>query len=189
LKELWLRDINFGDEGAAALANGLIGNASLIGLRFDLSGITARGWAAFSKLLCDTASVNNTYLSNHTLERIGGFFHPNTPSDIVEYLKLNNLQNCAAAICKILVCHLDIDVEPLFQWKLKCLPLVVRWLENARSHLGNVNESTLVFQCRQLSALYKFVRGMPQLSVDGYRGKKTKDIQPKSKKRKLEQTL
>eukprot|EP00984_Skeletonema_dohrnii_P001042 scaffold328_cov95-Skeletonema_dohrnii-CCMP3373.AAC.7 len=181
LKDLWLREINFGDEGAVALANRLSGNESLTDLWFDLSGITARGWTAFSKLLCDTASVNNTYLSNHTLERIGGYFHPNTPSDI----------NCATATCKILDSHPDIDVEPLFQWKLKCLPLVVSWFENARSYLGNVNESTEVFQCRQLSALYKFVRGMPQLAVDGYRGKNTTDIQPKSKKRKLDldQTL
>eukprot|EP00985_Skeletonema_marinoi_P024795 scaffold17578_cov73-Skeletonema_marinoi.AAC.1 len=70
LEELWLREINFGDEGAAALANGLIGNESLTTLPFSLdgSGMTSRGWAAFSKLLCDTTSVNNTYLSNHTLE-------------------------------------------------------------------------------------------------------------------------
>jgi len=191
LEELWLREINFGDEGAAALANGLIGNESLTTLPFSLvrSGMTSRGWAAFSKLLCDTTSVNNTYLSNHTLETIGGYGVHAMPSDIVEYLKLNNLQNCATAICKILDSHPDIDIEPLFQWKSKCLPLVVRWLENARSYLGNVNESTEVFQCRQLSAVYKFVRGMPQLAVDGCRGKNMKDIQSKSKKRKFDQTL
>eukprot|EP00985_Skeletonema_marinoi_P024796 scaffold17578_cov73-Skeletonema_marinoi.AAC.2 len=99
------------------------------------------------------------------------------PSDIVEYLTLNRVSQKNAALRKILDSHPDIDVEPLFQWKLKCLPLVVRWLENARSYLGNVNESTEVFQCRQLSAVYKFVRGMPQLAVDGYRGEKMKDVQ------------
>eukprot|EP00985_Skeletonema_marinoi_P014355 scaffold7266_cov121-Skeletonema_marinoi.AAC.17 len=191
LKELWLFEINFGDDGAAALANGLIGNESLTTLPFSLdgSGMTSRGWAAFSKLLCDTSSVNNTYLSNHTLVEIGGFRNVGNPSAIVEYLTLNKLQNCAAAICKILKNHPDIDIEPLFQWKLKCLPLVVTWLENARSYLGNVNESTGTFQCRQLSALYKFVRGMPQLSVDGYRGKEMKDIQSMTKKRKFDETL
>ena len=101
LKELWLFGINFGDDGAVALANGLIGNESLINLRFDWSGITARGWAAFSKLLCDTSSVNNTYLSNHTLVEIGGFSNVGNPSTILEYLMLNKLQNCAAAICKL----------------------------------------------------------------------------------------
>ena len=72
--------------------------------------MTSRGWAAFSKLLCDTTSVNNTYLSNHTLETIGGYVVHAMPSDIVEYLKLNNLQNCATAICKILDSHPDIDI-------------------------------------------------------------------------------
>jgi len=188
LKELWLRGINFGDEGVVALANGLIGNESLINLRFDLSGITARGWATFSRLLCDTSSVNNTYLSNHTLETIGGFgMQEDTPPDILKYLTLNKFG--AAAIFKILKNHPDIDIEPLFQWKLKCLPLVVTWLEMARPCRCIVEESTEVFQCRQLSALYKFVRGMPQLAIDGYRGKKMKDVQSKSKKRKFDQTL
>jgi len=191
LKELWLRGINFGDEGVVALANGLIGNESLINLRFDLSGITARGWATFSRLLCDTSSVNNTYLSNHTLETIGGYSINVFPSDFVEYLRFNKLQNCAAAICKILDNHPDIDIEPLFKWKLKCLPLVVRWLEKAKPCLGYVSESTGTFQCRQLSALYKFVRGMPLLAGDGYRGKKMKEIESKSKskKRKFDLTL
>eukprot|EP00984_Skeletonema_dohrnii_P011454 scaffold4580_cov73-Skeletonema_dohrnii-CCMP3373.AAC.5 len=195
LRDLWLRGINFGDEGAVALANGLIGNESLIDLKFNSSDITARGWSAFSKLLCDTSCINSTYLSNHKLVAIGGYTTTGggygtyaMPSDIVGYLCLNKWGQ-RAAISKILDSHPDIDVELLFQWKLKCLPLVVRWLENARSCLGNVNESTEVFQCRQLSALYKFVRGMPQLAVDGYRGKEMKDIEPKSKKRKLDQTL
>eukprot|EP00984_Skeletonema_dohrnii_P013956 scaffold5839_cov103-Skeletonema_dohrnii-CCMP3373.AAC.6 len=186
---LWLWGIHFGDDGAVALADGLMGNNSLTRVKFDSSDVTASGWAAFSRLLCDTSSVNNTYLSNHTLVEIGGIRNAGNSSTIVEYLELNELQNCATAICKILDSHPDIVVEPLFQWKLKCLPLVVTWLESARSYLGNVNESTEVFQCRQLSALYKFVRGMPQLAVDGYRGKKMKDIESKSKKRKFDQTL
>eukprot|EP00985_Skeletonema_marinoi_P014345 scaffold7266_cov121-Skeletonema_marinoi.AAC.7 len=175
-----------GDDGAMALANGLIGNESLKTLEFSRSGITERGRAAFSKLLCDTSSVNNTYLSNHTLETIGGYGRRIALSEIMKYLTFNKLHNCDAAICKILDSHPDIDIKPLFQWKLKCLPHVVTWLENARSYLGNVKESTEVFQCRQLSALYKFVRGMPQLAVDGYRGQKMTDAQ--SKKRKFDLT-
>jgi len=179
-----------GDDGAMALANGLIGNKSLKNLEFSRSGITERGWTAFSKLLCDTSSVNNTYFSNHTIEKIGGYGLI-APSEIMKYLTFNKKKNCDAAICKILDSHPDIDVVPLFRWKLKCLPLVVTWLENARSYLGNVKESTEVFQCRQLSALYKFVRGMPQLAVDGYHGKNMTDIHSKSKtkKRKFDQSL
>ncbi|KAK1734041.1 leucine-rich repeat protein [Skeletonema marinoi] len=194
LVELGLWGINFVDDGAAALADGLMGNESLTKLYFTLFSsyglaMTARGWAAFSKLLCDTASVNNTYLSNHTLVAIGECSMDGTPPDILEYLTFNKMQSCDAAICKILDSHPDIDIKPLFHWNLKCLPLVVRWLEKAKPYLGYVNESTGTFQCRQLSALYKFVRGMPLLTVDGYRGKEMKEIESKSKKRKFDLTL
>jgi hypothetical protein len=135
--------------------------------------------------------VNNTYFSNHTLEKIGGYGVHAMPSDIVEYLTFNKLQNCAAVMCKILDSHPDIDIEPLFQWKLKCLPLVVRWLEKAKPYLGYTYmcEAEESFQCRELSMVYKFVRGMPLLTVDGYHGKKMKDVQPKTKKRKFDLTL
>ena len=113
------------------------------------------------------------------------------PSDIVEYLTFNKLQNCAAVMCKILDSHPDIDIEPLFQWKLKCLPLVVRWLGKAKPYLGYTHmcKAEETFQCRELSMVYKFVRGMPQLAVDSYHGKKMKDVQPKTKKRKFDLTL
>ena len=188
---LYLYGINFGNDGAAVLAGGLIGNKSLTELRFNPtdSGITARGWAAFSRLLCDTSSVNSTYLSNHTLQQVGDYGITNTPSDILLFSRLNKLQFRAAAICKILHSHPDIDVTPLFQFNLKCLPLVVAWLEKAKQYLDNVNESTESFQGRCLSAVYKFIRGMPQLVADGYRRQK-KDIQSDAKKkRKFDLTL
>ena len=190
LCNLLLSGVNLDDDGATALANGLIENKSLKTLEFSQSGITERGLTAFSKLLCDTTSVNSTYLSNHTLEKIGGYGVNAMPSNIVEYLAFNKLQNCAAAMCKILDSHPDIDIKPLFQWKLKCLPLIVRWLESARSYLGYTYmcEAEETFQCRELSMVYKLVRGMPLLTVDGYHGKKMKDVQPKTKKRKFDLT-
>ena len=195
LRTLVLYGINLGDDGAAVLANGLVGNKSLTSLIFGVSGITIteRGWEAFSGLLCDTSSVNNTYLSNHTLVHIGGFQMSDTPQDIVEYLKWNKLQNQAAAICKILHSHPDIDVTPLFQFNLGGLPLVVAWLEKAKSYRYKVNESPKVFKNRQLSAVYKFIRGMPLLAANGFRSHEVKDVrlqlELKSKKRKLDQTL
>ena len=192
LRILDLYGIHLGDDGAAVLANGLVGNKSLTNLYFNFSGITERGWAAFSRLLCNTSSVNDTYLSNHTLERISevswGMRAP--PSDIEDYLHLNKSYNQAAAISKIVDSHPDIDVTPLFEFNLKCLPLVVAWLEEAKSYVSNVNESIKVFQCRQLSAVYKFIRGMPLLAANGYRGQKAKDIQSDGKKkRKFDLTL
>ena len=194
------------DEVAVVLANDLIGNKSLETLYISVSDIAARGWAAFSRLLCDTSSVNNTYLSNHTLGHMGMYGLDGTPSDIVEVLKLNKTLKQSAAICKILRSHPDIDVTPLFEFNLKCLPLVVEWLEKAKSYLRNlntsccestksyldkVNESSATFLCRKLSAVYKFIRGMPQLAVNGYRSQKMKDVklQSKSRKRTIDQTL
>ena len=189
---LSLHGINVGDDGAAALANGLRGNKSLRAIDLHNSTFTATGWAAFSRLLCDTSSVNNTYLSNHTLVSMG-LYGRSAPSDILGYLKLNTLQNHAAAISKILHSHPDIDVTPLFQFNLLCLPLVVEWFENAKSYLDKVNESTESFQCRQLSAVYRFIRGMPLVAANGFRSQKMKDIQlqskSKSKKRTIDQTL
>ena len=180
---------HLGDDGAAALANGLIGNKSLTNLFFDFSGITATGWAAFSRLLCDTSNVKNTYLSNHTLERISEFSFGEQvgPQFLKRYLKWNKSLNQDAAICKILHSHPDIDVKPLFEFNLKCLPLVVAWLENAKPYLRNLTtyETTEYFQGRQLSSVYKFIRGMPQLAVDGYHMEKTKA----KKKRKFDLTM
>ena len=193
---LFLYGINIGDDGAEILANGLIGNMSLTTLSFDVSGITARGWAAFRRLLSDTSSVNNTYLSNHTLVEIRGHIGEydmrNTPQDIVQYLKWNESHNQAAAICKILHGHPDIDVTPLFGFNLMCLHLVVEWFEKAKSYVDKVNVSTDVFKNRQLSAVYKFIRGMPLVAANGFRSQKVKDVQlhlVKSKKRKLDQAL
>ena len=200
LSDLSLYGIRLGDDGAEVLANGLIGNKSLTALEVSAtdsiitaSGIRTRGWAAFSRLLCDTSSVNNTYLSNHTLVEVGGFQTSDTPQDIVDFLELNKSMKHAAAICKILRSHPDIDVTPLFEFNLMCLPLVVAWFEKAKSYVDKVNVSTDVFKNRQLSAVYKFVRDMPQLAANGYRSQKEKDVQlqleVKSKKRKLDQTV
>ena len=194
LSSLYLYFINICDDGAAALTNGLRGNKSLTTLYFNVASVKASVLTAFSRLLFDTSSVNNTYLSNHTLEKIRDFVPEmqDTPQDIVQYLKWNESLKQAAAICKILHSHPDIDITPLFEFNLKCLPFVVAWLEKAKSYLDNVNESTESFQSRQLSAVYKFVRGMPQLVVDGYRRQKTRDMlqsEAATKKRKFDLAL
>eukprot|EP00984_Skeletonema_dohrnii_P034227 scaffold33508_cov96-Skeletonema_dohrnii-CCMP3373.AAC.3 len=152
--------INFGDEGAVALADALMGNKSLTSLHFfpHQSGITNAGWAAFSKLVCDPSSINSTYLSNHNIETIGEHGMRGTPIYIRRYLDLNeHLGRRHAAIHKILKSHSDLDMNPFFQWKLKLLPVVINWFQSARC-----------LQSRELSALYKFVRGMPALTVVSY---------------------
>jgi len=173
LKSLYLSRINFGDEGAVALAEGLNGNKSLTSLYFDphQSGITHDGWAAFSKLVCDTSNVNNIYLSNHIIRTIGDHEMFSTPLEIRQYLELNGYLH--PAIHKIFKSHPDLDMNPFFQWKLKLLPVVVDWFENCRSCMMYVNDPQEMMQrqslpSRELSALYKFVRGMPSLVVTSY---------------------
>ena len=190
LRLLGLCCMQIGDDGAIALANGLFRNKSLKCLKFhDLYstshrvGIGTTGWSAISRLLCDTSSINNTYLSNHTLEWICGYSYciNAAPPDIEHLLELNRGQD-EAPLCKILLNHFDLDMEPLFRWKLKFLPLIVAWLERARH--SNVEESTKRFDCRELSAAYQFIRGLPSLAVAGYRGQNMTDTQ--SKKRKID---
>ena len=172
LEILSLYGINFGDDGAIALAEGLRGNIFLEELAFNVetAGITNIGWSAFSTLLCDTSTINCTFLSNHTLTRIGDCNNEGTPRRISTHLALNKYRD--AAIYKILKSHPDLDMEPFFEWKMKFLPSVMSWLQRARSRPGHGNpwgrESTKCCQSRKLSALYKFVRAMPDLTTIGY---------------------
>eukprot|EP00984_Skeletonema_dohrnii_P031839 scaffold24869_cov78-Skeletonema_dohrnii-CCMP3373.AAC.3 len=169
LRALNLYGINFGDEGAVALADGLMGNKSLKYLDFDPdeSNITDDGWAAFSKLVCDPSSINSTYHSNHNIVRIGSYHDDSTPLDIRRYLDLNGHPH--PAMKKILESHPDLDMNPFFQWKLKLLPVVINWFGSCRSRndLGeSIQRQSL--QNRELSAFYKFIRGMPALTVVAY---------------------
>jgi hypothetical protein len=162
LEKLSLYGINFGDDGAIALAEGLRGNKSLTELSFhvETAGITAVGWSAFSRLLCDTSTINSTYLSNHTLTKIGGYRNEGTPYYILDHLTLNKWSYASICKSKILRNHPDLDMEPLFEWKMKLLPVVISWLQRARTNKYSAS--------RKMSALYKFVRGMPDLAVIGY---------------------
>ncbi|KAK1732316.1 leucine-rich repeat protein [Skeletonema marinoi] len=192
LENLYLGRMNIGDDGAEVLARGLIGNKSLRCLHLrdyeeDIA-ITRAGWSAFSAVLCDTSSVNNTYLSNHTIQELwyDCYVHDddededipeNIDEDIVLYLQLNDEHPQYAARCKILMNHTHLDMTPLLQWGLKCLPLAVGWFERSKPctilsiNEGDPNlsrrrqvldESKEVFQSRILTALYEFVRGVPK---------------------------
>ncbi len=177
LEILSLYDTNLGDDGAITLAEGLRGNKSLKQLYFDVNvaRMTSVGWSVFSKLLCDTSTINSTNLSHHTLTNLGGYMNGGAPEDIVKYLRINNrLVRKNAAIYKILQSHPDLDMEHFFTLKMKFLPSVMSWFERVEpieEHLINwelINESERSCQSRKLSAMYKFVRAMPDLAVIGY---------------------
>ncbi|KAL7455389.1 hypothetical protein ACHAWC_009216 [Mediolabrus comicus] len=195
---LGLDAINFGDDGAVALADGLKGNSTLKTLCFRpaLAGLTSAGWSAFSRLLCNTSSVNSTYLSNHSVEMIGSY--GDQDNDVKQLLDLNKhyTNNDHVATRKILLSHPDFDVEPCFEWNLNLLPLVVSWFERVSALMDDKSWFELAMtpefshksmycfeERRKLSTMYKFVRGLPLLVVDGYSSSKN----AVSRKRKFDQ--
>ena len=72
LQELYIRQNNVDDEAAAAFAKAIANNHTLKAIYSGSNpSITAKGWEAFSKVLCNTSSINATFLSNHTLRSVG----------------------------------------------------------------------------------------------------------------------
>ena len=183
LENLYLCFMNIGDDGAELLARGLISNKSLRCLHFrgeyeDDISITRAGWSTFSAVLCDTSTVNNTYLSNHTVQELWNEYHHadedfDIDEEIVLYLRLNKEHPQYAARCKILMNHTHLDMVPFLRWGLKFLPLAVGWFESAKpcttlsiyeDDLSRqvLDESEEVYQSRVLTVLYEFVRGVPK---------------------------
>ena len=165
LHMLNLHDNNIGDEWALGFANALANNRKLKTL--DLSGrngITAQGWSSFSKALCDTSSVNHTFLSNHTLEDLG--VSRGVPAYVASLLELNesNENKNQIAIKKILKHHQHFNMEPFFEWELKVLPIAINWFERAQS-IEN-NEEVGVGR-HKLGAIYQFIRAMPEVFEPG----------------------
>ena len=112
LEVLKLCSCNIQNEGVVAFAEALANNCALKTL--DLTNeiffgsannvISAEGWSVLSNVLCDTSSVNNTYLSNHTLEDVGR--QSSLPSDVQSYLEMNKCTNKQqVAIKKIIKIH------------------------------------------------------------------------------------
>lgn len=190
LEELELWGMRIGDEGARMIANELVGNNIMERLYFcpGYSNITSKGWSAFSELLCNSSSVNGTYLSNHTITNIGADRSHGAPNTTRFHLFLNsNFHSSNAATLKILMHHRDIDMLPFFRWKLMFLPLVVDWFEIAKQFWIAINfmvpreqilessdmsalheffrEGSDDYESRTLSAVYKFVRNMPMLAI------------------------
>ena len=115
METLDLQPIAVGSDWLEALARGLAGNKSVRSLFLsDLEGAfrqllgtvpigisndTSAGWVAISTALCDTSSVNSTYLSNHTICGICERHERqiDLPQDIPLYLRLNGAHSEHAA--------------------------------------------------------------------------------------------
>ena len=88
---------------------------------------------------------------------------------------------------KILIHYPDLgDMKPFYQWKLKFLPLITDWFQRASYGLDLLEERVEIFQRKEVSAVYKFIRGVPQLVTDGYWSKRLEQIH--LKKRNFQET-
>ena len=112
----------------------LVNNCTLTNLGVHANSITEEGSIkAFSKLLCDTTSINSTFQSNHTLSNLGRLGTSGASQSLLD-LNLDRSNNKKeAAIIKILQHHNDFDMTPFFEWEFKVLPLVINWHEKASS--------------------------------------------------------
>ena len=86
-------------------------------------------------------------------------------------------------MCKILINYPDLgDMEPFYRWKLKFLPLIADWFQRACYYRNYLEESFEVFQCRELSGVYKFIRGVPLLVSDGYWSQQLEQVHVKKRR-------
>jgi len=177
LTTLSIEENNVDDEVVAIFTSALSSNFTLGTLRIGEISTSRHRWSAFSKLLCDTSSINATYLSNHTLHYLGPI---QNEDPIKALLDLNQRYDNEkeVAMIKILQHHNNFDMMPFFEWEFKVLPLVINWFEKAssitmpRGFEPNIGP-------RKLSSVYQFVRGMPLLYVETCIKKELEDIKLK----------
>ena len=181
---------NVNDEVVTALTRALTNNHKLTSLGIDdCTAITDEGWNVFStKLLCDTSSVNATYLSNHTLEYVTSMNGISTSrASLQPLLDMNHKgDKKEVAIIKILQNHNGFDMTSFFEWEFKVLPLMIDWFEKA-STVDMPEDFEPNIGPRKLSSIYQFVRGMPLLYVETRLKKELEDIKASESKMVEEQ--
>ncbi|KAL7534620.1 hypothetical protein ACHAWF_004890, partial [Thalassiosira exigua] len=149
------------DKEARVYAESLRNNNKLTALTLSNTSITEAGWSSFFNIMCDSTSINNTFLSNHTLCNLG----ENTGIKLERIAALNGIStydmdddssdssqfqfkdnsNADIAIMKILNFHQHFDMTPLFEWGYKVLPVVIDWFKRARSIETNVRAEDYIW--------------------------------------------
>ena len=173
LEELIIERNNVDDEAVAKFASALVNNHSLKTFNLGRMNWSTDGHFAFSKLVCNTASVNSTFLSNHTLR------HVTVLSDVSSQpiLVLNKRRDKKeVAIIKVLQYHNDFDMTPFFEWEFKVLPLMIDWFKRASAITRMPTSCGRRIRPTKLSSIYQFVRGMPLLYVETCQRKELKTI-------------
>ena len=185
LTELTIMSNNIDDQTKAKFVSALVNNDTfkcLYGIGRPITSVSKAG-KVLLRLLCDTSSINSTYLSNHTLRHFGCI--PNE-DPIKALLELNKRQNKKeVAIIKILQHHNDFDTVPFFEWEFKVLPLIIDWFERASLVTMPVGFEPNIGS-RKLSSIYQFVRGMPLDYVEVRLKKELEDIKAEELRKEQE---
>ena len=167
-------------------------NHKLEQLYFNGTSISVEGQVgrAFSKLICDTSSINSTYLSKyHTLRYVTQL---SNTAQLKPIFKLNGKgDKKEVAMVKILQHHNDFDMTPFFEWEFKVLPLIINWFERASSIKSKSKPKDFEPKIgpRKLSSVYQFVRGMPLLYVETRLRKELEDVKSKESQMEEEELL
>ena len=190
VEELMIHSNSIGDEEARVFANALANNSTLKRLDLDYCGITPEGWKHFKKLICDTSSVNNTYLSNHTLQYLGDEHDLDSEdehyedqeldvniTDTLYYLEHNENENkYLVAMSKILKNHSHFNMEFFFEWEFKVLPIMIGWFTKAATCKIGFEEK---INKMKLSVIYDFIRELPMLYIEPVTRKKISEYTAK----------
>ena len=176
LQELNVGDNEIGPDGLQIFASALVNNCSLKTLLLSVDDGAANDHIVdieqischFKGLLCDTSSVNNIYLSNHTLECLGDDLGPDVvvvPDDVQCYLDLNSSSEDKGGIAmsKILRHHSHFNMQPFFEWELKALPLMISWFDKASTSTSEFEEKIAKMK---LSATFDFIKEFPMLYIE-----------------------
>jgi len=181
LRELGLNENNIDDDTLIILTSALVDNKSLKYLSLDgtwdddteeyISLITERGWGAVSTLLCNKASIMDTYSSNHTLQEISEYIR----DDLLEsYLELNrNKDKAEVARQKVLQTHFSTDednftsnIQEFLDMEFEMMPTAISWMgKPANVDWKGKNVSGL-------SLMFNLMRRVPDLFDSGPQKKK-----------------
>ena len=179
LQHLNLAGNNIDNDGAITIANSLANNTKLQNLDLYNNPLDPSVLEEyFCKVLCNTASVNDIYSSNHTLkcldlpqQRNGDllllslFFNEGTNKSHVAMKKILKYYPNMDMDLKY---HPNIDMGAMFEWdaeegesNLKALPHVISWFERANAAVAG--EEGYNIEERKLDAIFQFARAMPLL--------------------------
>jgi len=173
LQFLNLNSNQIGNEGATVIADSLVNNTTLRQLYLRENHFDQSVVGIFCTVLCNTSCVNDTYLSNHTLDKLFLERQGQHADHLFSLRRLNNGTNKShVAIKKILKYHPNIDMKPLFEWDadgeqtLKSLPYAIGWFGRAEEAGARAEErEDYMIEQKKLSAIFQFAKSMPLMFV------------------------